>query len=240
MFKNKSKSFIVSSVLVVFALVLAACQPMIASNEAEKRQRAIDAWAANYTAQLDKYYEEQGKSSVALLELKSDVPAITASTEAEKREKAIDAWAANYTAQLEKYYKELGQSSIAIVELKSDVPAGLDQMVDAYLPGITISQTRLVSGDFMTEYVVKSAGPGWIVFHADDDGEPGAVLRYVYVDGGTSKLVNIEAQGEIGAEARHVMLHEDKGTIGRFEFPGPDGPVIVNDNVINEMCLCNY
>jgi hypothetical protein len=195
MFKKKSKSFIVSSVLLVFTLVLAACQPMIASNEAVKRQKAIDAWAANYNAQEEKYLQDQ---------------------------KAIDAWDTHYAELAENYRESLAKS------------------VDAYVPGITVSQTRLVSGNFMTEYVVKSAGPGWIVFHADDDGEPGAILRYVFVDGGTSELVNIEASGEMAAEVRHVMLHEDKGTIGRFEFPGPDGPVIVNDNVINEMCLCNY
>jgi len=148
MFKKKSKSFIISSVLVVFALVLAACQPMIASNEAEKRQKAIDAWAANYSAQGEEYLQDQ---------------------------KAIDAWDTHYIELAENYRESLAKS------------------VDVYVPEITISQTRLVSGDFMTEYEVKSAGPGWVVFHADDDGEPGAILRYVYIEGGTSKLVNIEA-----------------------------------------------
>ena len=195
MFKKKSKSFIISSVLVVFALVLAACQPMIASNEAEKRQKAIDAWAANYSAQGEEYLQDQ---------------------------KAIDAWDTHYIELAENYRESLAKS------------------VDVYVPEISISQTRLVSGDFMTEYEVKSAGPGWVVFHADDDGEPGAILRYVYIEGGTSKLVNIEASGEMATEARHVMLHEDKGTVGRFEFPGPDAPVIVEDEIINEMCLCNY
>jgi hypothetical protein len=195
MFKKKSKSFIVSSVLVVFALVLAACQPMIASNEAEKRQKAIDAWAANYNAQEEKYLQDQ---------------------------KAIDAWDIHYTKLAENYRKSLANS------------------VDAYVPEVVITRTRLVTDEYMTVYEVKSAGPGWVVFHVDEDGEPGRILRYVYVDGGTSKLVNIESPEELSLETIHVMLHKDKGTIGRFEFPGEDGPVFVGDEIVEEMCLCNY
>ena len=216
MFTKKSKSLIVSSVLLVFTLVLVACQPMIVSTEEENRQRVIDAWAANNTAQGEQYLRDQ---------------------------RVLDAWAANYSAQGEQYLqdqKTIDAWDTHYAELAKIYRESLAKSVDAYVPEVSITRTRLANGNYMTVYEIKSAGPGWVVFHADENGEPGAILRYVYIEGGTSKLVNIETQGEVGTEARYVMLHEDKGTIGRFEFPGVDGPVLVDEEVVEEMCLCNY
>jgi len=86
----------------------------------------------------------------------------------------------------------------------------------------TVNITRLTSG-----------GPGWIVIHADADGEPGPVIGYSAVPGGISANVKVEVDPAGLTDTLFAMLHEDAGEVGTYEFPdGPDVPVLVRDKVV--------
>jgi hypothetical protein len=190
---------------------------MLASTEELERNRAIEAWGANLTAQGERYLEDMN------------------------RQKAVDAWGANLTAQGESYLEEMEQASVPWIELRSDVPASASEvMADPYQPGIEIRRTRLAANTYLVVYTVMSDRPAWIVFHADDFGSPGQILRYDFVESGTHRIARTEVLGDMRSEQVHVMLHEDLGRIGLFEFPGPDAPTLVDDEVVNELCFCPF
>jgi len=111
-------------------------------------------------------------------------------------------------------------------------------MVDAYKPGIEMQRTWLESKSFLTVYTVTSDRPAWVVFHADQDGLPGAILRYIIVGTGTHSIAKVENAEEISSDQIHVMLHQDLGRLSVFEFPGSDGPLYVENQIINELCFC--
>ncbi len=72
---------------------------------------------------------------------------------------------------------------------------------------------------------VVSVGPGFIVIHADDNGAPGEVLGNTAVTDGTNADVAVTLSRDVvHEETLYAMLHVDEGTVGEYEFPGPDGP----------------
>jgi hypothetical protein len=217
MFKKTRKYLIFSSVLLVFSLLLVSCQSMLASTEEMDRKRAMDAWGENLTPQGENFFEEM------------------------KRFRALDAWDANLTAQGERYREEMEQLyNGSLMVLSSDVPSETEMMVDASSPRIEIRHIRLQARTFMTVYTVMSDGPGWVVFHEDKDGAAGAILENIWVPNGTTKIVRTNTLEEMGSEPIHVMLHYDHGWSGYFEFPRTDEPVLVDQQMIDELCLCSY
>jgi hypothetical protein len=125
------------------------------------------------------------------------------------------------------------------MKLSSDVPSETVEMADASSPGIEIQQIETAI-TMETIYTVTSDGPGWVVFHADKNGEPGAILEQIWVSSGTNRIARSEFLDEMSSEPIHVMLHYDHGWTGYFEFPRRDRPVFVNEEIINELCLCSY
>ena len=90
---------------------------------------------------------------------------------------------------------------------------------------VTVSDQTIVS-DTVTVTKVVSAGPGWIVIHADNDGSPGAILGKEKVKHGVNDNVVVTLATEGRTDTLYAMLHADNGTRGEFEFPdGADGPV---------------
>ncbi len=66
---------------------------------------------------------------------------------------------------------------------------------------------------------------GFIAIHADASGQPGPVVGHMAIPEGDSKDVVVTLDAPITTGAYWPMLHLDAGTIGTYEFPGPDGPV---------------
>ena len=66
---------------------------------------------------------------------------------------------------------------------------------------------------------------GFIAVHADADGTPGPVVGHAAIPEGDSSKVVITLDAPVTTGSFWPMLHLDAGTIGTYEFPGPDGPV---------------
>ena len=80
---------------------------------------------------------------------------------------------------------------------------------------------------------LTSNGPGWVVIHADDGGQPGAVLGYAAAPGGINANLKVPVTTAGLTDAVFAVLHTDGGAEGVYEFPdGPDAPVSVNDRII--------
>jgi hypothetical protein len=92
-------------------------------------------------------------------------------------------------------------------------------------------------GDVLLLTDVKVVSDAWVVVHpAAPGGGPDVsrVLGRAFVQHGTSARVPVD----LGAAPRgtlHVMLHEDTGEIGRFEFGGagtPDPPLTARGRAV--------
>lgn len=99
-------------------------------------------------------------------------------------------------------------------------------------PSVTVSDQPVVDGTVTVDEVV-SAGPGWIVIHADADGAPGPDIGHTAVEEGTNTDVVVEIDMAMATERLHAMLHDDLGVMGEYEFPGADAAVAVDGQVVN-------
>ncbi|HWQ11295.1 MAG TPA: cupredoxin family copper-binding protein [Roseiflexaceae bacterium] len=74
---------------------------------------------------------------------------------------------------------------------------------------------------------VTAGQAGWIVAHLDEGGRPGRVLGQTAVPAGESTNVKIALSEDVPVGgALWPMLHIDAGTVGTYEFPGADVPVM--------------
>jgi hypothetical protein len=71
-----------------------------------------------------------------------------------------------------------------------------------------------------------------LVIHADDAGSPGPVIGYSPVVDGENANVVVEVDPAQATAVLYAMLHTDAGTAGTYEFPGEDGPVMVDGQVV--------
>jgi hypothetical protein len=93
---------------------------------------------------------------------------------------------------------------------------------------------EMMSPATVTAVSVVSEGPGWLVIHADNGGQPGPVLGQTAVADGSNWNVAVELSGDV-TPVVWPMLHVDTGEVGTYEFgtvEGADGPVRVNDAVL--------
>jgi hypothetical protein len=83
---------------------------------------------------------------------------------------------------------------------------------------------------------VVSEGPGVVVIHVDNNGAPGPVAGWAFVDSGTT--LNVMVALDQAVELTPVlwpMLHVDDGAVGTYEFDGSSGldnPVAVDGSVV--------
>ena len=74
--------------------------------------------------------------------------------------------------------------------------------------------------------------PGWLVIHANDNGNPGAVLGQTPIVRGLNRNVMVEIDPTMAGDQVFPMLHYDTGEAGVYEFgtvEGADGVVFVGE-----------
>jgi len=99
------------------------------------------------------------------------------------------------------------------------------------VPSVTASNQESDGTNVMVEQVV-AAEQGWMVIHSDDAGKPGPVLGQTSVPAGTTDNVVVVLDAALSGENKlWAMLHVDAGVVGTYEFPGADGPVIINSAI---------
>jgi LPXTG-motif cell wall-anchored protein len=80
---------------------------------------------------------------------------------------------------------------------------------------------------------VNASQDGWIAVHIDEGGKPGAVIGHAAAKKGKTTNLSVKLEQDVPAGGKlWPMLHIDAGTIGTYEFPGPDAPVVVNNNIV--------
>jgi hypothetical protein len=98
--------------------------------------------------------------------------------------------------------------------------------------GVEASNQPLNNNSITTSNVT-AAKDGWLTVHLDEGGSPGKVIGFTAVKTGSNKNVVTKLSEAVPVGGKvWPMLHIDAGTIGTYEFPGPDTPVIVNGGVV--------
>lgn len=99
---------------------------------------------------------------------------------------------------------------------------------------IGILEDMETDGTTITIASVTIDQAGWVVIHRSEDGEPGEVLGHAQVEAGEHQDVQVELDTPLTEEETTViaMLHIDAGQTGTFEFPGPDAPVMLDDEPV--------
>jgi plastocyanin len=112
------------------------------------------------------------------------------------------------------------------------ITGGLAVAKESIVPSVTVADQDIVE-DSVTIAEVVSDGPGWLVIHAQADGEPGPILGYSAVVNGANSAVTVALDASSATETLYAMLHTDAGEVGTWEFPdGPDAPVVVAEQVV--------
>lgn len=112
-------------------------------------------------------------------------------------------------------------------------PATAAPAVDTVESAVLVSDQDASQGAVIIDEVT-AAQPGWIVIHISQDGAPGPVIGYARVSAGQNLDVPVEIDLDRATSQLFAMLHVDEGYRGEYEFPGPDGPAMAGENVVNE------
>jgi hypothetical protein len=95
------------------------------------------------------------------------------------------------------------------------------------LPRLKADDQSLALSTEVQIAAVETDAPCWLAVHAGDDADaPGEVLGFVRLPAGAHEAVALAlARPARDGESLFAVLHEDAGERGRFDFPGPDGPI---------------
>jgi predicted lipoprotein with Yx(FWY)xxD motif len=97
---------------------------------------------------------------------------------------------------------------------------------------VKVSDQALVGGAVTVDEVVSS-GPGWIVIYTTDGyGKPVDPIGHAAVHDGDNQMVMVPVDPAKAQGTLYAQLHVDSGTVGTFEYPGPDAPVMVGVQMI--------
>lgn len=94
----------------------------------------------------------------------------------------------------------------------------------SFANSVSVEDQDLGDDGSVTIAEVRSAGPGWMVIHAQADGKPGPILGSAPVSVGINNDIVVEIDPAGATETLYAMLHVDAGSEGDFEFPGDDVP----------------
>ena len=107
-------------------------------------------------------------------------------------------------------------------------------------PAVSVSDQAAADGMVMIDEVV-AAQDGWLVIHAQKDGGIGPVIGYAAVTAGSNTYLTVEIDPMAATETLYAMLHIDEGVKGTYEFPGADGPALVDGKPVTPpFMLTNY
>lgn len=94
----------------------------------------------------------------------------------------------------------------------------------SYPTDILVFDQPVIDSQVVIERVISN-GPGWLVVHIDDNGQPGLIFGSAPVRDGLNERVVVELTDDFVSSTLHVRLHEDTEPGDAFNFPNADPPV---------------
>jgi hypothetical protein len=108
----------------------------------------------------------------------------------------------------------------------ADGPVVIDNrvaMMPVVVGGPSMRVMNQLVDDSVTALSVLSAGAGFLVIHADNNGAPGEVIGFAPVADGVNMNVTVEVDAAKVTPILFPMLHSDTGVAGTYEFGEVDG-----------------
>jgi predicted lipoprotein with Yx(FWY)xxD motif len=99
-------------------------------------------------------------------------------------------------------------------------------------PAVIVNNQEIKEGKVTIAEVVSS-GPGWLVIHIQQDGGVGDAIGLSPVQSGLNTNVVVKVDPHETTATLYAMLHQDSGVVGKYEYPGPDTPVIANGQMLS-------
>lgn len=93
-------------------------------------------------------------------------------------------------------------------------------------PDVIVYDQPVINGRFTIDHALSS-GPGWVVVHADEGGEPGLIIAFAPLAEGINKEVVVDLGETAVAGPLHLQLHHDNDPVGQFDYPETDLPITV-------------
>lgn len=81
------------------------------------------------------------------------------------------------------------------------------------------------NGELYVERALTNV-PGWLAVYSDFVGLNDRLLGHVPLEPGANEDLVVPISESGITPILHIMIHSDAGTIGEFEFPGPDRPIL--------------
>jgi hypothetical protein len=103
-------------------------------------------------------------------------------------------------------------------------------------PDIFVYIQLLHEGKITIERVI-SDGPGWVAAYVDDEGQPGLIIGFTLLQDGINEDVKVELPATAASSRLFLILHEDSGNKGEFDFPAADLPVIHQGHLLTPVVV---
>src|SRR3989338_4384005 len=91
---------------------------------------------------------------------------------------------------------------------------------------VTVSDQKLEFGRIKIDRI-DSPAKGWAAVYAasEEGGAPGRLLGYTAVEQGENQNISVHINNDRISPKLYIVLHNDTGEMGKFEFPAADAPM---------------
>jgi hypothetical protein len=108
------------------------------------------------------------------------------------------------------------------------------------LPVINVADQEILEDGLVQVESVVALEPGWLVIHADDDGELGAYLGSTPLVAGRQENLSIHIPWQRGSTNLHAVIYEDNGRPQQLDLPGDDTPFLANGEPVIASFTATY
>ena len=91
-------------------------------------------------------------------------------------------------------------------------------------PDVYVLNQPIIDNMIVVERAV-SHGPGWLVVYRDEEGATGNIIGFAPLEDGVNEQIEVEILTSAVSPILQIIIHEDGGTPGEFDFPVDDGPM---------------
>jgi hypothetical protein len=241
--QQSRKILILITIMLVATMIVGACSDDT-QNEADEAGDAIETAVDESGDVVEEAGEdiEEGAEEVA-----EDIE--EAGEEAEEDVEAlatdVDEAAEDVEEDVKEASEEIEEGAEEVAEDVEEVGEEIDQEIDeiaeesevhlnSFKTNIFVA-SQAIGNDTVVIEEVEFDDPGFVIIHADDgDGNPGEVIGNMAIEAEEMEEFSIEIDRELVTPTLHVMLHEDTGEDGVFEFgdvEDTDNPVEIDGDV---------
>ncbi len=122
----------------------------------------------------------------------------------------------------------------SVIEVEDEAVGAIFEVdIQVVLPALTVADQEVTTaGQIVVGQVVAPEG-GWLVVHADQEGQPGSILGQTALTAGEQENVVVLFDWHQATPRLHAVLYLDAGQPGVFEAPDPDRPVTIGGTVLS-------